>query len=295
MRIDKFLKVSRILKRRTVAQEACSEEKVLINGKPAKLFRSGALSVLELLMMNGYTSTDLLGRTGKNLSVTIDGERMVFRGEPATPCVLTLNDKPVSPSALVYAGDNIHFIPAVSGANAKRTVAEVVGDEFPHGVLVNGNLVPVDTLLNSGDEITLSQVFIPAAAPAEPSTKEAVFVETQIAPQPEPAPAAAAPLFSQPMELEPIVVELAPPPVVEEEPISPPEPVRPRNVLAIHLNGQLLMLEEKEDGSPYYLMDLLDRSGLDFDHLDRPVELRINGVESPFSQILYPNDDVVIR
>ncbi len=36
MRIDKYLKVSRILKRRTVAQEACSEEKVIINGKPAK-------------------------------------------------------------------------------------------------------------------------------------------------------------------------------------------------------------------------------------------------------------------
>ena len=36
MRIDKFLKVSRILKRRTGAQEACSGEKVLINGKNAK-------------------------------------------------------------------------------------------------------------------------------------------------------------------------------------------------------------------------------------------------------------------
>lgn len=36
MRIDKFLKVSRILKRRTVAQEACTEDKVLINGKSAK-------------------------------------------------------------------------------------------------------------------------------------------------------------------------------------------------------------------------------------------------------------------
>lgn len=36
MRIDKFLKVSRILKRRTVAQEACGENKVLINGKIAK-------------------------------------------------------------------------------------------------------------------------------------------------------------------------------------------------------------------------------------------------------------------
>ena len=36
MRIDKFLKVSRILKRRTVAQEACSAGKVMINGREAK-------------------------------------------------------------------------------------------------------------------------------------------------------------------------------------------------------------------------------------------------------------------
>ncbi len=36
MRIDKFLKVSRILKRRTVAQEACAGGKVVVNGKEVK-------------------------------------------------------------------------------------------------------------------------------------------------------------------------------------------------------------------------------------------------------------------
>lgn len=36
MRIDKFLKVSRILKRRTLAQQACDKGKVLINGKEVK-------------------------------------------------------------------------------------------------------------------------------------------------------------------------------------------------------------------------------------------------------------------
>lgn len=36
MRIDKFLKVSRILKRRTVAGEACKAGKVSVNGKDAK-------------------------------------------------------------------------------------------------------------------------------------------------------------------------------------------------------------------------------------------------------------------
>lgn len=36
MRIDKFLKISRILKRRTVAREAANAGKILINGKEAK-------------------------------------------------------------------------------------------------------------------------------------------------------------------------------------------------------------------------------------------------------------------
>ena len=36
MRIDKFLKVSRILKRRTVAQEACEAGKVIVNGREVK-------------------------------------------------------------------------------------------------------------------------------------------------------------------------------------------------------------------------------------------------------------------
>lgn len=268
--------------------------RIMLNGKPAKLFRSGSLTVLELLMMNGYTTTDLLGRTGKNLSVTIDGERMVFRGEPSTPCVLTLNDKPVNPSAVVYAGDNIHFIPAVCGANAQRTVAEVVGDEFPNGVLVNGIPVSVNTPLNSGDEITL--VPVSTSTPLIVENAPEVLPKTEPEPVEEPVvtPAPTTATFSQPVELEPIVVELSPPPQEEEVPPQP-APMRPKTVLPIHLNGQLLMLEEKEDGTPYYLMDLLDRSGIDFERLDRTVELRINGVESPFSQILYPNDDVIIR
>ena len=54
MRIDKFLKVSRILKRRTVAQEACSAGKVMVNGrqaKPSHEIKEG--DVVEILYNNG--------------------------------------------------------------------------------------------------------------------------------------------------------------------------------------------------------------------------------------------------
>ena len=36
MRIDKFLKISRIIKRRTVANEVCDAERVSVNGRPVK-------------------------------------------------------------------------------------------------------------------------------------------------------------------------------------------------------------------------------------------------------------------
>ena len=36
MRLDKYLKVTRLIKRRTVANEACDAGRVLVNGKPAR-------------------------------------------------------------------------------------------------------------------------------------------------------------------------------------------------------------------------------------------------------------------
>ena len=36
MRLDKYLKVSRLIKRRTVANEACDNERVSVNGRPQR-------------------------------------------------------------------------------------------------------------------------------------------------------------------------------------------------------------------------------------------------------------------
>ena len=47
MRLDKFLKVSRLIKRRTVANEACDAGRVMVNGKEAKA--SVKVEVLALL------------------------------------------------------------------------------------------------------------------------------------------------------------------------------------------------------------------------------------------------------
>jgi ribosomal 50S subunit-recycling heat shock protein len=49
MRLDKFLKVSRLIKRRTVANEACDAGRVSVNGKPAKASQDvGVGDVIEI-------------------------------------------------------------------------------------------------------------------------------------------------------------------------------------------------------------------------------------------------------
>lgn len=53
MRLDKFLKVSRLIKRRTVANEACDAGRVLVNGKVAKASSKVAVGdVIEIAFGN---------------------------------------------------------------------------------------------------------------------------------------------------------------------------------------------------------------------------------------------------
>ncbi len=230
--------------------------RILLNGQPAKLFRSGTLTLLELLLMNGYTSADLLGRTGRNLSVAVNGRRMIFRGEPATPSVLTLNGKGATASALVYAGDSIVFTPAVPGAAARRTVGEVLGQDFTGRVTVNGKPASPDTVLSSGDHVA-----------------------TQAAPQEQ--------------ELPPAPVEPEPPSATTGEESVTPAPEQ--QILEVQLNGRALLLPPKAEGTPYYLMDLLEYAEIDFEHLNREVELLVNGAEGPFTQEIFSSDEVIIR
>ncbi len=251
---------------------------VTLNGETAKLFRSGSLTLRDILLMNGYTYADLLGRTGKNLSVTLDGRRMHLRGEPAVPAILMINGEEAPLTAIVNAGDRISFTPARSGADAARTLGQLLGEGFSGRVLVNNREVPPDTPLQQGDVIlTLDRGAAPAVRTetAEPAPAQS--------PPPAPAPDAAAPAAPAPA---------APP--VSPAPVQREPEGTPRGVHLV-LNGTPLTLPEKDSGQPYYLMDLLERSGLDFDHLEGPVRLTVNGRESGFSQSVRSGDVVTIR
>ncbi len=61
MRLDKYLKVSRVVKRRTVANEVCAAGRVTINGRKAKPSADVKVSdVLEISFGNGLTRIRVL-------------------------------------------------------------------------------------------------------------------------------------------------------------------------------------------------------------------------------------------
>lgn len=77
MRIDKFLKVSRVIKRRTVANEACDRGRVSVNGKPAKAgtdVKPG--DIIEVSFAGGKTKFEIL-----NVSETVrkDDAKELYR------------------------------------------------------------------------------------------------------------------------------------------------------------------------------------------------------------------------
>ncbi len=235
---------------------------VKLNGQTAKLFRNGTLTMKDLLLMNGYTYTDLVGKTGQNLHITLDGRRVLYRGEPAMPAVLKVNGKDATITTLIHAGDHIEFVPATSGANAEKTLEDVLGKDFVGRALVNEVEVPLSTALRQGDAVlTMKKVILPPPVqPIEPP------VETVVEPKAEP-------------------VEVSTPPLQEP----------PHEDLSIFFNEEPFFLPEKESGESYYLMDLLEYSGIDFKNLNRRVRMEVNGQECGFQTALAQGDYVTIR
>lgn len=258
---------------------------VTLNGESAKLFRSGVLVLRDILLMNGFRYRDLIGHSGSNLTVLLNGERLFFRGQPAAPPELLVNHKPARLSDVVHAGDNIQFTPAQRGADAERTVADLVGESFRGQVTINGVPVALTDKIHTGDEIwaDLSAVSTPQSKPANPSKLTVTVLSDMNKTDAEKA--------TELSETTEAAIELP------EETAEAKEQTVDSNQsgIIVELNDKMLRLADKPDGEPYYLMDLLEYAGLDFNNLENPVELSVNGEEGQFSQTLHDQDIISIR
>lgn len=78
MRIDKFLKVSRLIKRRTVANEACDKGKIVVNGKIVKASYDVSVGdIIEITLGERQVKVEVLKTDEKH--VTKDDAPLMYK------------------------------------------------------------------------------------------------------------------------------------------------------------------------------------------------------------------------
>lgn len=309
--------------------------RVTLNGKPAKLFRSGSFTALNLLMMNGYGFQDILGQTGLSLVITVNGKRKIFYGKAAQPASLFINKKEGKLSDIIHAGDCIDFTPAAPGVSASLRLGELDGAAEAHEITLNGTPAPLDTALKSGDVIRIRTHTEETGAPSEeeenrneakseeafpeeefdlPNTFETDTLDWEVvsvieneplppeeadAPENKPLPPEEADA-PEPEKKETVREEdtRKKPSVIVSEPtekLQKPEAQRPRQEILFYLNHAPIHLPSKENEEPYYLMDMIQYSGIDIKHPQGRIQLTVNGRPGMFQQALTPGDSICIE
>ena len=314
--------------------------RVILNGRPAKLFRSGSFTALNLLMMNGYNFQDIMGRSGQNLIVSVNGRRKVFYGTASQPASLYINKKEGKLSGIIHAGDSIDFIPAVHGVPASACLGDIEGAKDCIEITLNGLYVPLETPLKNGDVIMITLPEPPKPEPEEkedtdigftPETKtESESEDRTIGEHADPVAfknlktvteASALPEVSvsaevlvpadvsDPTEISDPTEALVPTEVfggsessdltdislTAAAPFAEPAAMREPVKLLFYLNNAPLYLPQKEDKTPYYLMDMIQYSGIDLKHPKGTVTLAVNGFPGTFTQALKEGDQIRIE
>lgn len=102
---------------------------ITVNDSKVRVFDTKQLSVYEALTIAGYKSNEIMGRSGRNLSYTLNGVRKTIKGGAMTPAEVFVNERPASIMTKVTQGDRIRITPAMSGQNASAKLSDVLGYE----------------------------------------------------------------------------------------------------------------------------------------------------------------------
>ena len=100
--------------------------------------------------------------------------------------------------------------------------------------------------------------------------------------------------LERPAEPKPPSTKEATPPYVPQ-PTPAPTPAMPVGNILFQLNGSPLRLPRKENGGSYYLMDLLQYSGINLNNPKGTIELTVNGEPGMFQQKLREGDSITIE
>lgn len=144
---------------------------VSVNGKKIKLFNSKKLTVADALILFGFDAENLIGRSGKGISFSLNGEPKNLRGECGQAAEIYVNGNITSLGAPIAFGDEIVVNPAQDGKDAIIRAYELVSHynagivklngnpiDISTQILINGRAADKDTLVRDGDIVRTSGI-----------------------------------------------------------------------------------------------------------------------------------------
>lgn len=116
-----------------------------VNGKPVNIFKSTAITTMDVLLMSNYKNNQLMGRSGKSVTFELNSKKTVVHGGYSTPAQIQINGKTASLTTLVNSGDKLLIEPASSGKDACPTISSVMERYTQFVVILNGQARVVGT------------------------------------------------------------------------------------------------------------------------------------------------------
>ena len=136
-----------------VRGDALQFYRVNVNKQPVDVMDLGRSRVSDALLAAGISSRELVGPPGKGLSLEVNGQITVIPGEMGEMAEIRVNDSPVSLEATISEGDNITFVPAKAGGDARANVAVLLLRSTLFTVTVNGREHKLQPPVMRGEEL----------------------------------------------------------------------------------------------------------------------------------------------
>ncbi|MBO6301206.1 MAG: pilus assembly protein PilM [Ruminiclostridium sp.] len=302
---------------------------ITVNDSKVRVFDTKQLSVYEALTIAGYKSHEIMGRSGRSLSYTLNGVRKTIKGGSMTPAEVFVNERPASIMTKVTQGDRIRINPAMSGQNATAKLSDVLGYErFNDGSVtfggetyaiglkatVNGEqkepdyqIQPLDSIETSG-VVTfgdLLRVMDAGLEGVEYRVGDNVIDENYVLSGGDVINAydsygniigTADVPEPAPMKINAPAASVTPAEPTDDK--KPAEPVSPNAIpfnggINVEINGERVTLPPRN--GDYILLDLLNSINIDPAVPNSEIVLEINGSPANFSSYISDGDRAVIK
>jgi len=120
---------------------------VTVNDKKIRLFNSKKLTVADALILFGYDAGNLIGRSGRGMTFSVNGEVRHVRGQYGKAAEIFVNGKQSSLDTPIVYGDSITVVPSEDGKDAVVVAYELVSAFSEGKVRLNGNAIDISTLI----------------------------------------------------------------------------------------------------------------------------------------------------